>query len=292
VVRRSPLLWGYAQTRWTLRRLREVCSWLRLRTDAGLGQLRRRLKITWQRGRSYIHSPDPDYEAKWAAVQAVRAVVSGPDPAPDQVVVYLDEHGVGRQPTLAPTWAASPDDAPHAPRSTKADTIVLRLLGSLDHQTGRVLYHRGSHITVSTQVAFYQRLAAAYPQATRIWVVLDNWPVHHHPDLLVALEPQETPWLLPLPPSWPTEPSPQARARWGHLHLPIQLVPLPTYASWLNPIEKLWRWLNADIVHLHPHADDLPTLRERIDGFLDQFAAGSTDLLRYVGLQPHGSPPN
>lgn len=286
MVRRSPLLWGGEQTRWTLRRLREVCSWLRLRTDAGLGQLLHRWHITWQRGRSYIHSPDPDYEAKWAAVLAARAEAI----APDRVLVYLDEHTVPRQPSLAAAWAASPDDAPHAQRSTKADTRT-RLLGSLDHQTGRVLYHRASHITVRSLVAFYQRLCAAYPQATRIWVVLDNWPVHRHPDLLVALEPQETPWLLPLPPSWPTDPSPQARARWGQLHLPIQLVPLPTYASWLNPIEKLWRWLNADIVHLHPHADNLPMLRARVDGFLDQFAAGSADLLHYVGLRPHDSHP-
>jgi transposase len=265
-------------------------DWLRLRTDAGLGHLLRRLQITWQRGRSYIHSPDPDYAAKWEAVQAVRAAVSAPDPAPEQVVVYLDEHSVARQPTVATAWAASPDEAPHAQRSPKADTTI-RLLASLDHQTGQVLAHRASHITVASLVAFYTRLTAAYPQARQIFVVLDNWPVHQHPDLLVALVPQETPWLLPLPPSWPTEPSAAARARWGHLCLPIQLVPLPTYASWLNPIEKLWRWLKADITHLHPHADALPTLKERIDGFLDQFATGSLDLLRYVGLQPPALPP-
>ena len=62
------------------------------------------------------------------------------------------------------------------------------------------------------------------------------------------------------------------------------MVRLPTYASWLNPIEKLWRKLKQELVHLHRLADKLPELRAQIDRFLDQFANGSLDLLRYVGL--------
>ena len=73
--------------------------------------------------------------------------------------------------------------------------------------------------------------------------------------------------------------------RWGALKLPIQIVPLPTYASWCNPIEKLWRKLRQDVTHLHRWADDLETFRTEIDRFLDQFARGSLELLRYVGLE-------
>ena len=43
--------------------------------------------------------------------------------------------------------------------------------------------------------------------------------------------------------------------RWGGWQLPIQLVPLPTYASWCNPIEKLWRQLRQELLHLHRFAD-------------------------------------
>jgi hypothetical protein len=81
-------------------------------------------------------------------------------------------------------------------------------------------------------------------------------------------------------------PAPRAVRRWGHLPLPIQLLPLPTYASWLNPIEKLWRGLRAEVTHLHRQADDLPALRARADAFLDRYADGSADLLRNVGLRP------
>lgn len=201
------------------------------------------------------------------------------------VVVYVDEHTVPRQPSVAAAWAGSPDEEPRACRSTRSDTLT-RVVGTLDHQTGRVCHLRAARIGVRELVQFYQQVRAAYPEAERIYVVLDNWPVHRHPDVLVALEPQETPWLLPLPPSWSLTPSPAAVRRWGHLHLPIQLVPLPTYASWLNPIEKLWRKLKADVTHLHRQADDLPTLRARVDAFLDDFGHGSEDLLRYVGLRP------
>ncbi|MBL1378410.1 transposase [Zobellella iuensis] len=55
--------------------------------------------------------------------------------------------------------------------------------------------------------------------------------------------------------------------------MPIQIVPLPTYASWLNPIEKLWRKLRQELTHPHPWGR-----------FLEQFASDSVELLRYVGL--------
>jgi len=72
--------------------------------------------------------------------------------------------------------------------------------------------------------------------------------------------------------------------RWGDWQLPIQLVLLPTYASWCNPIEKLWRKLKQAVLHLHRRASDLKALRLLVTEFLQQFAAGSSELLRYVGL--------
>lgn len=69
---------------------------------------------------------------------------------------------------------------------------------------------------------------------------------------------------------------------------------LPTYAPWLNPIEKLWRWLCQEVLHLHRLADRRDQLQRTVDGFLGQFAephtAACQALLRYVGLaHPGGS---
>src|SRR5262249_57678734 len=68
----------------------------------------------------------------------------------------------------------------------------------------------------------------------------------------------------------------------------IEPVWLPTYSPWLNPIEKLWRWLRQDVLTRHRRAGDWPSLRGRVNQFLGQFAAGSHALLRYVGRSGDG----
>jgi transposase len=237
--------------------------------------------LPWNRARSYIHSPDPDYDAKLAVIATcLERARRLPE---TEVALYQDEATVERHPTLANAYAPAGSRQPLAQRSYRANTLT-RLTATLDVVDGRVVAHRRSVINVKALVAFYQDLVAAYPDATRIWLLQDNWPVHTHPDVLVALEAQETPFPFHRPDNWPDQPHAWATKRFGDLHLPIQLVPLPTYASWANPIEKLWRKLKQELLHLHPLADDLPALRQAIDDFLAAFAHASPDLLRYVGL--------
>ena len=88
----------------------------------------------------------------------------------------------------------------------------------------------------------------------------DNWSIHRHEDVQVALH--SIPQIVPV---W-----------------------LPTYAPWLNPIEKLWRWLRQDVLKLHRSAEDWPALRQQVRFFLDQFSAGSHALLHSVGLRGAG----
>ena len=75
-------------------------------------------------------------------------------------------------------------------------------------------------------------LREAFPHAIEIYLVVDNWPVHFHPALLALLAPQQWPWSFNTPPNWPAFREKDRIAD----PLPIQLLPLPTYASWLNPI--------------------------------------------------------
>jgi hypothetical protein len=278
---RDPHLCGHDQSRWTLAALQAEVAWLRGLSRSGVSRLLRRLGITRKRSRAHVHSPDPDYLAKQAAL---RAAIATAQRDPDTVVCLLDEVTLGRHPTNAPAYAARGRRQPLARRGLQSDTAH-RVVAALDVRTGQVHWRRRSAITVATLVGFFRDLVAAYG-GRPVVVVLDNWPVHFHPDLLAALVPQTTPYRLPRPGHWPTEPSAAARAKWGHLRLPIQFLPLPTYASWLNPIEKLWRWLRQTVVHLHPWAGDLAALWLAVAAFLDRFAAGSPDLLRYVGLAP------
>jgi hypothetical protein len=281
VLRRDPHQYGYDRARWSLMMLRETCDWLRLAGDASLAPLLSRLGISYKRGRDYVHSPDPDYRAKLDRVAQI--VAEARASAGRLVALYLDELTYYRQPTLARAYEAAGDAQPRAQRSYQANTAT-RVIGALNVVAARVSYRQASRLGVRELVAFHQQLRADYPEAERFFLIEDNWPIHFHPDVLVALEEQENPYPLYRPRHWSLEPSPQAVKQWGQLQLPIQLVPLPTYASWTNPIEKLWRWLKQAVLHLHSYAGNLEQLRQAVCRFLDRFADGSQELLRYVGL--------
>ena len=276
-MRRDPRLLGHPVSRWTLWRLRASCPWLRLHTDAGLSRLLKRLKIKRKRGRAYIHSPDPSYDAKRLRIQTLITQAKA-DPT-RIVVVFADEFSDYRQPSVSYAYEASGRVQPLARRSQRSNT-KRTVLGALNALTGQVTSVQRAYADVQGLRTFFQRLRAAYPDAEVIYVVLDNWPMHVHADVLSVLEPQRWTDEMPRPRHWPTTPT----RHLPQLNLPIQLVPLPTYASWCNPIEKLWRWLQQDKLHLHPFADAWSTLQAEVTAFLDQFTDGSDELRRYTGL--------
>jgi transposase len=87
---------------------------------------------------------------------------------------------------------------------------------------------------------FYAQLDHAYPTAELLYVIQDNWLIHTHPEVRAAL------------------------ARYHR----IKPVWLPTYAPWLNPIEKLWRWLRQDILMLYRWVENWPQVKQRVRDFL------------------------
>lgn len=254
-----------------------VCQWLRLHTLGGLSRLLQRLDVHWKRGRDAVHSPDADYLGKLRSVQVCLQRVWREDPT--SVLLFQDEVTYYRQPSLAQAYEAAGHSQPLAQRSYRKNT-PFRIAAAVDAFTGQVHYIQRSLIGVDALVEFYQQMCTAYGPGRTLYVAQDNWSVHFHADVLAALEPQQFTWPLHVPGNWPTQPSRTAR----RLHLPIQLLPLPTYAPWTNPAEKLWRWLKQDVLHLHRYADRWDELKQLIAAFLDRFADRSPDLLRYVGL--------
>lgn len=280
VVRREPRLFGHDQSRWSLERILATCEWLNLGTSGGLSALLKRLGIRYKRARSYVHSPDPDYDARMSYLTQchMRAWYE-----PQRYVfVYLDEFTYHRQPTLASAYEACGHHQALAHRSHKSDTQC-RGIGALNAITGQVTYRQYSKIKLHHLSDFYAAIRDDYPQADTIYVAQDNWPIHVHPDVVVRLQQQHSPFWPHVPATWPAKP----RASAVHDDLPIQLVFLPTYASWLNPIEKLWRWVRQEVLHLHPFSDDWQSLKQAVFDFMQSFTSGSTELLRYVGLLPN-----
>lgn len=250
----SPRQHGLARVRWRLQDLPQALGWLTGCSVSGVLGVLRRLHFSRKQAMRWVHSPDPDYARKRRAlVEAYWHAVEVPATC---VLVFLDEVTYYRRPSLAPCYHPQGASLPHVPDSTRYNTQT-RIVAALDGWSGQVTYWQRSEIGQTQLVGFYHHLRRVYPQAETLYVVQDNWPVHKLPAVQAVMQAEH---LTP--------------------------VFLPTYASWLNPIEKLWRWLRQNVLHAHPLADDLDQLRAQVAGFLDQFVAGSDALLRYTGLLP------
>ena len=184
--------------------------------------------------------------------QALRETATHPG---EVITLFEDEVSFYRQPSQAWLWAYLGRRQPRLPYSHRANTLM-RVVGLLNAATGQVHAWDFSHVTADRLARCFQQIGRLYPNALRIYLVLDNWPVHFHPKVQAALA---------------------ADPR-------IHLLPLPTYSPWLNPIEKLWRWIKQRVTHAHPWSDDFLAFKEQIRTELQQFAFGSDDLLQYCGI--------
>jgi DDE superfamily endonuclease len=245
---------GPAPSRWTLRTIRAAVDWLTEYTMSGVWRVLQTCGLGLHTSCARLFSPDPDYQRKvrWLH-RCLRDAARHPDTV---VALFLDEFGYQRWPEVAPTWGGEAAVAQRAGNNQQWRTI-----GTLNALTGQVNYLDG-YIVGRHQVSqFYGLLNRAYPEQVELmYVIQDNWNIHTHPDVLTALA------------SYPR----------------IKPVWLPTYAPWLNPIEKLWRWVRQDILKMHRWVEDWSQVKQRVRHFLDQFAHGSAALLRYVGLKGKG----
>jgi transposase len=248
----APGQHGIVRSRWRLQDVGRALRWLNGVSEPGIYKVLKRLGFSRKQARNFIRSPDPNYRAKW---QRILLAYQEAFIQPGKVIfLFQDELTYYRQPSLSPAFHRRGKGQPLAQQAPRSNTKT-RLAAVLNAITGRVTYLQRSKVGNEALVKFYAQVRAAYPEAEVIYLIQDNWPVHKTDPVLAAAEENE-----------------------------LTLLFLPTYASWLNAIEKLWRWLKQEVLHLHRLVNDLAQLRQQVCDFLDQFAAGSLDLLHYVGI--------
>ena len=241
-------------SRWALRSIRVSFDGLKDYSLSGVWRVLMRCGLSLRSAAVQQHSPDPLYEWK---VKGLRKCLRQAARDPRNVVaLFLDEFGFTRWPDPARDWSLTPLIA----RRNDSNNQQWRTIGALNALTGRVTYLDGYIVGRQKLIELYRELNHVYRRAQRVYVIQDNWSIHQHPDVLEALS------------AYPR----------------LQPVWLPTYAPWLNPIEKLWRWVRQDVLKLHRLVDDWEELKRRVWAFLDQFAHRSQDLLQYVGLLGDG----
>ena len=238
--------------------MRASFPWLEGMSLSGVWCLLQRCELRLRSARVQHFSPAQDYLVKEAHLLAcLREAAAHPETV---AVVFMDEMGYSRWPEPTAVWAAR---APHeAPETERGGTRQQqwRVIGALNALTGQVDYREKYIVGREQVILFYRQLDEVYSGVKRLYVVQDTWSIHRHPEVLEAVT-----VLSRLEPVW-----------------------LPTYAPWLNPIERVWRWLRQDQLSVHRLAHDWKTLRQRVNAFVDQFAEGAHALLRYVGLAGEG----
>jgi transposase len=196
---------GVPLTRWSLPKLSIYLA------DQGivevsarhLGALLAEAGLSFQRTRTWKASPDPDYEAKTARILALCDEQPGDGP-----VVSFDQMGpVSLRPTPGAGWA--PRGRPERQRADYNRRQGTRyVFGAYDVHADRLRVRLRPRRRGSDMLAFMRQIRACYPARQRIYWIQDNLSANWTPDIRAFAD--------------------------GHK---IELVPTPTYASYLNPVE-------------------------------------------------------
>lgn len=171
------------------------------------------------------------------------------------VLLFQDEVTFYRQPSQGWLWSHLGRQQPQM-RYACGNNTRMRVVGYLNAKTGAVHAEEMPEVSAKRLARSVAHISSWYPQAETIYLVWDNWPNHKSPQVLEAIRKQ-----------------PRVRLLW-----------LPTYAPWLNAIEKLWRWLKQLVVHAHPWCDDFAQFRANVLAPLRDLASGSQAILQYVGM--------
>lgn len=220
---------GVALTRWSLPRLADHLAEAGVLeiSPAHLGRVLADAGLSFQRTRTWKASPDPDYEGKAARVLELRSA----PPADGGHVIAFDQMGpLSLRPMAGAGWATR--GRPERQRATYHRRHGTRyVFGAYDVHNDRLRVRLRPRRRGSDNLAFMTQIRAAIPARRRIYWIQDNLSANWTPDIRAFAA--------------------------GHR---IELVPTPTHASYLNPVEchffPITEFVvnNADYVDWHAFA--------------------------------------
>jgi len=199
---------GVPLTRWSLDRLSaHLADQGVLISPAHLWRLLDQAGLSFQRTRSWKASPDPDYEARAARVLELYAVAPFDGP-----VVSFDQMGpISLKPIQGAGWALQ--KRPGRLRATYNRKHGIRyIFGALDVHRDRLYARMRPRRAGSDVLGFMRTIRMVYPARQKLYWIQDNLSANWTPDIRKFAAANK-----------------------------IELVPTPTYASYLNPIESHFR---------------------------------------------------
>ena len=220
VVAGSPQDYGYRRPTWTQELLIKV---LKKRTKVSISvttmsRLLRRLGIRLGRPKPIVGCPWKKAR-KTRRLNEIRKLIA--TARRGDVVVYEDEVDIHLNPKIGADWML---------RGTQKSVMTpgknqkQYLAGALNAKTGRLSWVEGERKTSQLFLRLLWHLLREYPNAKRIYVILDNYRIHSSQQVKLALA--------------------NADGR-------IQLMFLPPYCPDDNRIERVWRDLHANVTRNH-----------------------------------------
>ncbi len=199
---------GVPLTRWSLDRLSVYLAEHGVLISAiHLWRLLDQARLSFQRTRSWKASPDPDYETRAARVLELygAAPIDGP-------VISFDQMGpISLKPIQGAGWARR--KRPERLRATYHRKHGIRyIFGALDVHRDRLYTRMRPRRADSDVLGFMRTIRLGYPARQKIYWIQDNLSANWTPDIRAFADANR-----------------------------IELVPTPTYASYLNRIESHFR---------------------------------------------------
>jgi transposase len=235
VARARPDTQGVALTRWSTSKLARHLAEQQIAqlSPTTLRALLEDAGLSFQRTRSWKWSPDPDFKAK-----AERVLALYRDPPADGPVVCFDEMGpLQLIPHQGAGWARR--RRPERLRATYNRRGGTRyLFGAYDVHADRLMGRLRAHKSARDVLGFLQTIRMRYRPQQRISLVMDNLSTHWTTDIR----------------DWAADSN-------------VELVPTPTYASFLNRIECHF-WAIGEFVIKNADYPDWNTLAKAMADYI------------------------
>jgi transposase len=225
---------GVPLTRWSLDRLSAyLAEHGLLISPIHLWRLLAEAGLSFQRTRSWKASPDPDYETRAARVLELyeAAPIDGP-------VISFDQMGpISLKPTQGAGWA--PRKRPERLRATYNRRHGIRyIFGALDVHRDRLYARMRPRRAGGDVLGFMRTIRLCYPARQRIYWIQDNLSANWTPDIRAFADANR-----------------------------MELVPTPTYASYLNRIESHFRPIQ-EFVFNNTDYPDWDTAQRAVAGYI------------------------
>lgn len=114
----------------------------------------------------------------------------------------------------------------------------LNISGAIDILTKRVIVTENETLNTNSTLSFLRTLELAYPEATRVYLICDNARYYKNSEVQAYLASSK-----------------------------LKMLFLPPYSPNLNPIERLWKWMNEKVLY-NRYYEAFKDFRDAVLGFL------------------------